>query len=139
MVITELEKAWVRAATAKLIRQGKLKQQPCEVCGARETRWHHIDHTGPERIRWFCKRHKAEQSMSALQRSLLRHGLWAYYRTPSDIAGQSPDPGCFGLKTMMSDFSDRRERATRRAAADSRLCGSFAAGSWSAARVASGV
>jgi hypothetical protein len=117
MIISELDKAWCRAAIAKLVRQGKLKRQPCEICGARETLVHHIDYSDPERIRWLCKRHKSEESMSALQRSLLRVGLMAYYRTPLDLACGMDQPGCFGLKAMMRDFEDRRERASRRAAA----------------------
>jgi hypothetical protein len=55
--------------------------------------------------------------MSDLQRSLLRHGLWAYYRTPFDIACRLPDPGCFRLRAMTMDFEDRRVRASRRATA----------------------
>src|SRR6516225_2392008 len=98
MIITELDKAWCRAATAKLIRQGKLKCQPCEICGARETLVHHIDCRDPERIKWLCKRHKSQESLSALQRSLLQDGLWAYYRTPFDIACRLPDVGCFRLR-----------------------------------------
>jgi hypothetical protein len=117
MIITELDKAWCRAVTAKLIRQGKLKRQTCEVCGARETLVHHIDYSDPGRIKWLCKRHKSEESMSALQRSLLRYGLIAYHRRPLDIACQLPEVGCFALKAMMMDFEDRRQRASRRAAA----------------------
>jgi hypothetical protein len=116
MVITELDKAWVRAATAKLIRQGKLKRQPCEICGARKTLVHHIDYGDPEHIKWLCKRHKSEARISDLQRSLLRDGLLAYYRRPLDIACQLPDVGCFRLKAIMMDFEDRRVSASRRAA-----------------------
>jgi hypothetical protein len=117
MIITELDKAWCRAATAKLIRQGKLKRQPCEVCAARDTLVHHIDYSDPEHIKWLCKRHKSEESLSALQESLLRYGLLAYHRRPLDIACQLPDVAGFTLKAMMMDFEDRRERASRRAAA----------------------
>jgi hypothetical protein len=117
MIITGLDKAWVRAATAKLVRQGKLKRQPCAVCGARETLVHHIDYGDPELVMWLCKRHKSEARMSDLQRSLLRHGLWAYYSTPFYIACRLPDPGCFRLRAMMMDFENRHVRASRRAAA----------------------
>ena len=117
MVITELDKAWCRAATAKLIRQGKLKRQPCEICGARETLVYHIDYCDPERIRWLCKRHKSEEDLSALQRTLLRYGLMAYHRTPLDLACGLPDVGSFRLQALMIAFEDRRERASRRAAA----------------------
>ena len=116
MIITELDKTWCRAATAKLIRQGKLKRQPCAVCGARETLVHHIDYSDPEHIKWLCKRYKSEAHMSGLQRSLLTDGLLAYYRRPLDIAYQLSDVGCFRLKAIMMDFEDRRVSASRRAA-----------------------
>jgi len=117
MIITELDKAWCKAATDKLIHQGKLKRQPCEICGARDTLVRHIDYSDPEHIKWLCKRHKSEESLSALQESLLRYGLLAYHRRPLDIACQLPDVAGFTLKAMMMDFEDRRERASRRAAA----------------------
>src|SRR5262245_37915301 len=109
MIITELDKAWCRAATAKLIRQGKLKRKPCEICAARETLVHHIDYSDPERVRWLCKRHKSEEGLSALQRSLLRLGLMAYYRTPLDLACRLPYVGCFRLRALMIECEDRRE------------------------------
>jgi len=117
MIITALDKAWIRAAAAKLVRQGKPKRRPCEICGARKTLVHHIDYTDPERVIWLCKRHKSEAHMSDLQRSLLRHGLLAYYSAPVAIACRLPDPDCFSLKAMMMDFEDRHVRASRRAAA----------------------
>jgi hypothetical protein len=117
MIITELDKAWGRAATAKLILQGKLKRQPCAVCGARETLVHHIDYSDPEHIKWLCKRHKSEEGISLLQRSLLRYGLMAHYRTPLDLACRLPDVGSFRLRALMMEYEDRRERASRRAAA----------------------
>jgi hypothetical protein len=118
MIITELDKAWCRAATAKLLRQGKMKRQPCEVCGARETLVHHIDYSDPEHIRWLCKCHKSEESLSALQRSLLERGLVAcYYQRPLAVACHLPHPGSFKLGSLITDFEDRRVRASRRAAA----------------------
>jgi restriction endonuclease Mrr len=50
-------------------------------------------------------------------KGLLKRALMAHYRTPLDIAGQSPDPGCFGLKTSMAEIVERRVRGSRRAAA----------------------
>src|SRR6516162_8237163 len=117
MIITELDKTWCRAATAKLIRQGKLKRQPCAVCGARETLVHHIDYTDPEHIKWLCKRHKSEESLSALQRTLLRYGLRAYNSKALHIACGLAGPGSFELRSLITDIDDRRERVSRRAAA----------------------
>ena len=117
MIITELDKAWCRAATAKLIRQGKLKRRPCEICGARETLVHHADYSDPEHIKWLCKRHKSEEGLSALQRTLLRYGLMAHYCTSLDLACRLPDVGSFRLQALMMEYEDPRVRASRRAAA----------------------
>ena len=117
MIITELDKAWVRAATNKLIRQGKLKRRACEICGARETLVHHIDYSDPEHIKWLCKRHKSEEQLSPLQRALLKRGLSAWHTKALGIACQLSDPDSFKLGSLITDFEDRRERASRRAAA----------------------
>jgi hypothetical protein len=118
MIVAELDKDWCRAATANLIRRGKLKRQPCEICGARKTFVHHIDYSDPEHIKWLCKRHKSEESMSLLQRSFLKKGLVAYYyQRPLAVACRLPHPGCFKLGSLITDFEDRRVRASRRAAA----------------------
>jgi hypothetical protein len=117
MIVTELEKAWYRKATAKLIRCGKLSREPCAVCGAKETFVHHIDYSDPERIEWLCKGHLQEKSLSALQRELLKRGLLAYYNRPIRRALRLDNPGCFQLRSMMEAVADRRERASRRAAA----------------------
>jgi hypothetical protein len=53
--------------------------------------------------------------LSVLQKELLKTALLAHYRTPLDLAGRYPDPGCFGIKSMMQKFEDRKERACRRA------------------------
>jgi hypothetical protein len=139
MVVTELDKAWVRATTAKLLRISKLKRRPCEVCGAPKARYQHTDYSDPEHLRWLCKRHMNEQSLSVLQRSLLKNGLLSDYRSrPLQLALRLPEAGCFGLKEIMTEFKDRRERARRRAAAGSQSRGSLNAGSWNAVPAAAG-
>jgi hypothetical protein len=117
VISTELDKAWVRAATAKLIRQGKLMQRPCDICGARETLVHHIDYSDPEHIKWLCKRHKSEEQLSPLQRSLLKRGLAAWHTKALAIDCQVCAPDSFKSGSMITNFEDRRERASRRAAA----------------------
>jgi hypothetical protein len=118
MIVTKLDKASVRAATTKLIRSGKFKRQPCELCGAAQAQYRHIDYTDPEHLRWLCKRHLRQEGLSELQRSLLREGLFAWNRSrPLDIACGLPDPGHFDLKTIMTKYKDRTERAAKRASA----------------------
>src|SRR5690348_14372188 len=118
MVITPLDKAWVRAETRKLIREGKVRLSSCEICGTRKAEIHHLDYADPSRVIWLCQRHHREAHLSPLQRSLLKDGLFSHYYTrPLQLALRLPEPGCFGLKELMTEFKDRRERACRRAAA----------------------
>ncbi len=125
MIITPLDKEWARAETKKLIRQGKLKPKPCEICSAPNAKVYHLDYNNPRRVVWLCVDHHkgarkpqpADERLSALQRRLLRYGLMAHYRAPLDLACGLEEPGCFGLKGLMTDFEDRRERASRRSAA----------------------
>ncbi len=43
----------VRAA----IRDGRLKRQPCQVCGAENTEAHHPDYSKPLEVIWLCVPH----------------------------------------------------------------------------------
>ena len=43
------------------IRNGKLKRQPCEVCGKLKVEAHHEDYSRPLEINWLCKKHHAER------------------------------------------------------------------------------
>lgn len=42
------------------IERGKLKRQPCEVCGAEKTDAHHDDYNKPLDVRWLCRRCHAD-------------------------------------------------------------------------------
>jgi hypothetical protein len=69
-------------------------------------------------------------SLSVLQKELLKYALRAYYRRLSDAAGDSEDPGCFGIRTFgrtpeadgfdlkrkKVSAEERRKRASARAA-----------------------
>jgi hypothetical protein len=46
--------------TRKQLKEGRLKRQPCEVCGAEPAECHHIDYADPDRIMWLCKAHHAQ-------------------------------------------------------------------------------
>lgn len=39
------------------VRMGKLKKQPCEVCGSAEVHAHHDDYGKPLKVRWLCAAH----------------------------------------------------------------------------------
>ncbi len=46
-------------AVGNALRDGKLKRQPCEVCGA-VAQAHHDDYSKPLAVRWLCTKHHAE-------------------------------------------------------------------------------
>lgn len=59
-----------RAQTAlgNAMRDGKIKRQPCEVCGAEKVHAHHDDYSRPLEVRWLCPlhhhRHHADTGVS---------------------------------------------------------------------------
>ena len=42
------------------VMSGKIKKQPCEICGAEPTEAHHDDYNKPLDVRWLCKKHHME-------------------------------------------------------------------------------
>lgn len=60
---TEAKKRWVRKnqhkkqahhAVTNAMRDGRLKRQPCEKCGAEDTQAHHEDYSKPLAVNWLC-------------------------------------------------------------------------------------
>lgn len=52
-------KALARYAVSNAIRDGKLKPQPCWVCGAK-AQAHHPDYSDPLGVVWLCEQHHRE-------------------------------------------------------------------------------
>lgn len=42
------------------LRDGRIKRQPCEVCGVKKVHAHHDDYTKPLAVRWLCVKHHEE-------------------------------------------------------------------------------
>lgn len=49
------QKNWCRAKTNNAIISGKIKRQPCEICGNQKSQAHHDDYSKPFHIRWLCR------------------------------------------------------------------------------------
>ena len=50
---------------------GKLKRQPCKVCGEMKVHAHHEDYTKPLDVMWLCVKHHAERhvELNKIERS----------------------------------------------------------------------
>lgn len=60
-----LRKKWPQKWNARskinyAIRSGKLKREPCEVCGTVKVEAHHVDYEKPFEIVWLCRKHHIE-------------------------------------------------------------------------------
>jgi hypothetical protein len=42
------------------VRAGRLKKEPCEVCGEVKVHAHHDDYSKPLKVRWLCPIHHGE-------------------------------------------------------------------------------
>jgi len=51
------------AIVGRAIRNGKLKKQPCEVCGEIKVEAHHDDYSKPLNVRWLCKYHHTQHHL----------------------------------------------------------------------------
>lgn len=53
------------------IRDRKLFQQPCEICGKSKANAHHDDYSKPLEVRWLCHKHHMEHHKN--EREILRN------------------------------------------------------------------
>ena len=53
-------KRYAHSVTWHAIHDGRLKQQPCEVCAEPKAQAHHDDYSKPLDVRWLCTKHHAE-------------------------------------------------------------------------------
>jgi hypothetical protein len=49
-----------RTAVANAIATGKLKKQPCFMCGLEKAEAHHADYNNPLGVTWLCRQHHIE-------------------------------------------------------------------------------
>ena len=54
-------------AVSRTLKAGKIKREPCALCGAKETQAHHEDYSKPLEVIWLCRKCH-----------LLMHGKLAY-------------------------------------------------------------
>jgi ribosomal protein S27AE len=55
------EKRRAHSVMWNAILAGKLKQQPCERCGAEKAHGHHDNYSKPLDVRWLCSTHHRER------------------------------------------------------------------------------
>ncbi len=49
-----------RRAVFVEIRAGRMKAEPCKMCGVNKTEAHHKDYSKPLAVVWLCKKHHEE-------------------------------------------------------------------------------
>ena len=54
------ERHYARTIIYNLVKQGKIKRLPCEVCSKEKSEAHHPDYSKPLEVRWLCKKHHKE-------------------------------------------------------------------------------
>lgn len=54
------KKANCRSYFNVYLRRGKIKKQPCEVCGSDNSQAHHEDYSKPLEVKWLCRIHHLE-------------------------------------------------------------------------------
>ena len=54
------EKRKAHNLVSSAIQLGKMKKQPCEVCGEARSQAHHDDYSKPLEVRWLCPKHHGE-------------------------------------------------------------------------------
>jgi hypothetical protein len=48
-------RANARAYAKVYVKRGRLKREPCQVCGSRKSQLHHPDHELPLLVVWLCR------------------------------------------------------------------------------------
>lgn len=66
----------VRKAVSRAVKSGRLKKEPCEVCGSANSEAHHPDYSDRLNVRWMCRKHHAlhhrtEKFKHAVRRSVV--------------------------------------------------------------------
>jgi hypothetical protein len=54
-------KANARAYANTYQRRGKLKKEPCSVCGSMDSQKHHTDYSQPLKVVWLCREHHLDE------------------------------------------------------------------------------
>ncbi len=54
------EKTRARNSLKNAVRLGKIKKQPCEICGETKVDAHHEDYSKQFAVKWLCRKHHSE-------------------------------------------------------------------------------
>jgi hypothetical protein len=62
-------KAIARGKLNLAVHHGRVKRQPCEVCGAPKAEAHHEDYSKPLDVEWLCPTHHRERERAKKERA----------------------------------------------------------------------
>ena len=87
-------KTKARMMLAKAVRAGKIKREPCQVCGEKNAQAHHPDYKFPFRVNWLCPLHhkNMHKSIEVIPTLVLRcyDGMLSskYERLPNKVGSE---------------------------------------------------
>ena len=70
---------------------GKIKKQPCEMCGCDKVHGHHDNYDKPFDVRWLCSKHHRKVHKELLSLTINEEG-WQKPRQPLDNVDNKPLP-----------------------------------------------
>lgn len=102
-----------RSLVNNRIRRGKLKRQPCEVCGTgKNVHGHHDDYKQPEKVRWLCGSHHVREHMKAGDTQYNRIANWTKWEKCPKCGGTDklPDGACRECRRVYMERYYRENR-----------------------------
>ena len=96
--VSYLKASRAHAAVGKAVADGKLKKQPCVVCGSKKTIAHHEDYDKPLEVVWYCDSHHRQRHSEigdalmagdAVKIHKVPVDLWRIVKSEAALAGQT--------------------------------------------------
>ena len=91
MTDSKKKKISARGLVNAAIVSGKLKRQPCQVCGSKRTDAHHADYGKPLDVVWLCRTHHAAEH-GLTKEKVSRQREWSRRQVEAGKCGLCGEP-----------------------------------------------